>query len=842
MFMPVVKEAIRVRSADEIGPAVARAIQTAARAAGTAGLRGDPDRPAKRRSWGLTPSFGAFAAGAGGRPTRSQLDRALDLLERARRPLIWAGGGALQSGAGEAVGAARRAARGAGHPHLLGAGACCRPATPASSEPRRTCPRSARSGTRPTWWSRSAATSTAMMTQGWKQPQPPHLVAINVDPTDASKNYRPDVVVEADAARGRRRARRTGSASAAGSTRSSGACATSTRASATGSRPRSPRRARFLDAIEAALPDDAVVVCDMCIPGYWLGGFHRTPAPRKLSYPLGWGTLGCAFPQGLGAALAGAGPAVSISGDGGFLYACGELAAAKQENIPLTAVIVDDGGYGMIRYDQDLHGDPREGVDLTNPDFVALAASFGIRADSVDGLGEHFAMALKGHVALKEPTMLVARAALGPPPNVSPALVPAMSAEEPSPGGPGEEPRVRAAPGEPPSRPRSAAPPSASRRARELHRAGRRGLAGGHSRPARAHHGHGAADPPDVGRRLARVAHRDRAGRALHALLRAHLRRHHARPHRRRAPAARGRARHRRVGGHRDRRPARVRDRHRHLADRRRHAASRCSPRRSSAAAPLLASQAGASAVLVATLQPPGGLRLHPRPRRPGRKRPPALRRRLAAPARRPGAAGARGARPGARPARGGARPRSPTRSSSATRAEADAAARRRRAARPALRPASRDARRGRRRRAHLARPPRHARPARALRRRRVGEVGLAIEDARALARGAARAIALDDSTPPEVDRRHPRAGRRRPRAGDAARGRRTRAGARGRPARGAARQRGARRDRRTCPRSTSSARCGCWPWTCCGRAAMARAEAQEAVRGAPLERLDDEA
>ena len=176
----------------------------------------------------------------------------------------------------------------------------------------------------------------------------------------------------------------------------------------------------FLAAIENALPADAVVVCDMCIPGYWLGGFHRTPAPRKLSYPLGWGTLGCAFPQGLGAALAGQGPAVSISGDGGFLYACGELAAAKQENIPLTAVIVDDGGYGMIRFDQDRHGDPREGVDLVNPDFVALARSFGVRADRVDGLGEHFAMALRAHVTLREPTLLVATAALGPPPNVSP--------------------------------------------------------------------------------------------------------------------------------------------------------------------------------------------------------------------------------------------------------------------------------------------------------------------------------------------------------------------------------------------------------------------------------------
>jgi acetolactate synthase I/II/III large subunit len=111
---------------------------------------------------------------------------------------------------------------------------------------------------------------------------------------------------------------------------------------------------------------------------------------------------------------------VSISGDGGFLYACGELATAGQERIPLTAVIVDDGGYGMLRFDQDERGDPRAGVDLDTPDFVALAASFGVRADSVDGLGEHFAVALRGYVARREPTVLVARAQLRPPPNVSP--------------------------------------------------------------------------------------------------------------------------------------------------------------------------------------------------------------------------------------------------------------------------------------------------------------------------------------------------------------------------------------------------------------------------------------
>jgi thiamine pyrophosphate-dependent acetolactate synthase large subunit-like protein len=425
MFRPVVKEAIRVHSADEIGPAVARAAQTAiappARPvyveiptdlldadAGSkpAGLKGSDPLSRGGLDLGQSP------------PDSAQLGRALELVERARRPLIWAGGGALQSGAGEAVGRlAERlvapviltfSAKG-----LLPPGHGClvesSPHVPEAGE----------------LWDEAdvvvaiGSDLDGMMTQGWKQPQPPHLVAINVDPTDASKNYRPDVVVEADAreastALAERLGARGGLDSLQRRVRDLNRAVRDRLAS------EEPEATTFLQSIEAALPDDAVIVCDMCIPGYWLGGFNRTPAPRKLSYPLGWGTLGCAFPQGLGAALAGEGPAVSISGDGGFLYACGELAAAKQENIPLTAVIVDDGGYGMIRYDQDLHGDPREGVDLTNPDFVALAASFGVRADSVDGLGEHFAMALKGHVALKEPTLLVARAALGPPPNVSP--------------------------------------------------------------------------------------------------------------------------------------------------------------------------------------------------------------------------------------------------------------------------------------------------------------------------------------------------------------------------------------------------------------------------------------
>jgi thiamine pyrophosphate-dependent acetolactate synthase large subunit-like protein len=415
MFEPVVKRAIRVRSAGELGRAVVEAATEAL---------APPQRPVY-----LEVPTDLLDEGAQGEvpepepcaprpPDEDHLARAAEVLERSRRPLIWVGGGALQAGAGGAVEhLARRlvapviltySARG-----LLAPGHPCLVDVP---------PHVPEAGV--LWDEADAVVAIGsdldgMMTQGWKQPQPPHLVAVNVDPADASKNYLPDVLVEADAALGvaalaDRLAERGGHAALA---RRVGELNRAARAVL---RDSDAEAAGFLEAMERALPEDAALVCDMCIPGYWLGGFHRPRAPRRLTYPLGWGTLGCAFPQGLGAALAGTGPVVSVSGDGGFLFACGELATAAQERIPLTAVIVDDGGYGMLRFDQDLKGHPREGVDLHTPDFVALARSFGVRADEVDGLGERFEGMLGHHLRLDEPTVLVARAALGPPPNVSP--------------------------------------------------------------------------------------------------------------------------------------------------------------------------------------------------------------------------------------------------------------------------------------------------------------------------------------------------------------------------------------------------------------------------------------
>jgi len=247
-----------------------------------------------------------------------------------------------------------------------------------------------------------------MNTQNWLQPQPPHIVAVNLDDVDATKNYAVDAVVpELDPSRLRQR--------------DDDVAAVCRAVRAEACRDLDSRALRFLDAISYAVPDQANLVCDMCIPGYWISGFHGFHAPRKLQYPMGWGTLGFAFPAALGASLAGTGPTVSISGDGGFLFACGELATMAQEQLPFTAVIVDDGGYGMLRYDQQLAGEASYGVDLATPDFAALAESFGVPAQTVEGLDDAFGVALAEHVAGGGPSVLVAKAeALVPPPTTSP--------------------------------------------------------------------------------------------------------------------------------------------------------------------------------------------------------------------------------------------------------------------------------------------------------------------------------------------------------------------------------------------------------------------------------------
>ncbi|TQL22384.1 thiamine pyrophosphate-binding protein [Streptomyces sp. SLBN-134] len=136
---------------------------------------------------------------------------------------------------------------------------------------------------------------------------------------------------------------------------------------------------QVLTAVRRALPTGSPSFWDMTILAYWAWSAFDAMGPNHLHSAQGAGGLGYAFPAALGAAVADpTHPVLAVSGDGGAPYSVAELATARQYGLDVTWLIVDDGGYGILReYMTDAFGEPTA-TELTGPDFVALAESFGV--------------------------------------------------------------------------------------------------------------------------------------------------------------------------------------------------------------------------------------------------------------------------------------------------------------------------------------------------------------------------------------------------------------------------------------------------------------------------------
>ncbi|CAL9562231.1 thiamine pyrophosphate-binding protein [Streptomyces sp. enrichment culture] len=134
-----------------------------------------------------------------------------------------------------------------------------------------------------------------------------------------------------------------------------------------------------LSAVRQALPADSPSFWDMTILAYWAWSAFDAQGPNLMHSAQGAGGLGYGFPAALGAAAADpTRPVLAVSGDGGALYSIAELATAKQYDLPVTWLIIDDGGYGILReYMTDAFGQPTA-TELHRPDYVALAESFGV--------------------------------------------------------------------------------------------------------------------------------------------------------------------------------------------------------------------------------------------------------------------------------------------------------------------------------------------------------------------------------------------------------------------------------------------------------------------------------
>ncbi|MFF5794466.1 thiamine pyrophosphate-binding protein [Paeniglutamicibacter sp. NPDC012692] len=148
---------------------------------------------------------------------------------------------------------------------------------------------------------------------------------------------------------------------------------------------------KFMADIRAAVPAGMQTFWDMTISAYW-GWSCWDSKDGQFHSAQGAGGLGYGYPSAIGGALglqvAGASAAdarvLAVSGDGSSMYSIAELATAKQHNAPVTWLIVDDGGYGILReYMVGAFG-KATATELARPDFVALAESFGVPARLVD--------------------------------------------------------------------------------------------------------------------------------------------------------------------------------------------------------------------------------------------------------------------------------------------------------------------------------------------------------------------------------------------------------------------------------------------------------------------------
>jgi acetolactate synthase I/II/III large subunit len=139
----------------------------------------------------------------------------------------------------------------------------------------------------------------------------------------------------------------------------------------------------FLDAIRAELGEDGILVDEVTQMGFAARLTYPVYRPRSFISPGYQDALGWGYATALGVQDAQReAPVVAIAGDGGFMFTATEMATAVHHRIPLTCVVFADGAFGNVRrIQEERFGNRLIASDLTNPDFVRFAESFGVPAE-----------------------------------------------------------------------------------------------------------------------------------------------------------------------------------------------------------------------------------------------------------------------------------------------------------------------------------------------------------------------------------------------------------------------------------------------------------------------------
>lgn len=340
-------------------------------------------------------------------PDWTQVQRAAALLRTARKPLIWAGGGAVLADAArellalaEALGApVATTAEGKGiipedHPLALGV---------------------AYSGHGTSTWAAPKAdvvlavgTRLTTQMQGLNAPRAPQqLIHLDADPTVIGKNYPAEVSLVADARLGLQALLEEVRRQEVPGGRWPEAEMQEMRQLQEGwLQQHAPQQSEIIRRMQGVLPDDTILVSGITNLGYWSHFAYCSRQPRSYITSSYFATLGYSFPVALGAKVAAPErPVVAISGDGGFMYALPELATAVQYGIGVVVVVFVDNAFGASFNDQRTRFQGRlVGTQLRNPSFAEVARVFGARGITTPP--ERLDTVLQEALQVGEPTVI----------------------------------------------------------------------------------------------------------------------------------------------------------------------------------------------------------------------------------------------------------------------------------------------------------------------------------------------------------------------------------------------------------------------------------------------------
>ncbi|HEX5659044.1 MAG TPA: acetolactate synthase large subunit [Polyangiales bacterium] len=141
-----------------------------------------------------------------------------------------------------------------------------------------------------------------------------------------------------------------------------------------------PLPQRIVRDVRRALPDDGIVALDNGMYKIWFARGYRTHLANTILLDNALATMGAGLPSGMMAALHDPKKKViTVAGDGGFMMNSQELETAVRLKLNLVVLIVEDKGYGMIRWKQGAAGFADWGLGFDNPDFVKYAESYGAK-------------------------------------------------------------------------------------------------------------------------------------------------------------------------------------------------------------------------------------------------------------------------------------------------------------------------------------------------------------------------------------------------------------------------------------------------------------------------------